>query len=583
MLKTTFKSSVLGSTALALTLAGGFAGSANATPHGLFAGGATFPEKVYRDIMNCYGANSNGDTTVNLNATQGTCNAATGYRTQTELLYVGVGSGNGQIAFINHNAAYYNANNVTPDNPPVVGTTDLGVFYGTSAAGGTNTGTGTDWKAFSSTTASGQDPYDHVTFSGSDDPFNVAKYNSYHTFADNAGTNGWGEVIQLPGLIGAVSVPYGPEQSNWNPHGKKPTGATSGTSFVDLSTQTLCGIYTGVITDWSNAEITADNGNQTLGTGTIHPLYRDAGSGTTFLFTNGLVNQCASTSYPVPSSWQTAGGKNHTGIGDNSWFLNVKGAGLLPSNFVSVTGSGGMKKATNTNPSGINTVAFIAGSIGYVSTDFIAPFDPTGSNPAAIQIFSNTAARWAGNTTLAKKWIWPTPKTAAAIMTGFGAPATTTAGTSASPPCPMGPNTTPKLGAVHPTGGDAFDSVDGICAHNPLNWGATNPVPTSASAYPFGGFTFMDIYTCYADPNDVTALAGTTAGQLGYFTWYYGSTTATGNNGLVKASMAANGFSPVPGPWLSGAKKLISSDKKAKIGTVGQANTGCSGVTGTGA
>jgi hypothetical protein len=44
--------------------------------------------------------------------------------------------------------------------------------------------------------------------------------------------------------------------------------------------------------------------------------------------------------------------------------------------------------------------------------------------------------------------------------------------------------------------------------------------------------------------------------------------------------LAANGFSPVPGGWLSGAKKLLTTDQKTAVGIPGQAKTGCATVTG---
>jgi len=91
----------------------------------------------------------------------------------------------------------------------------------------------------------------------------------------------------------------------------------------------------------------------------------------------------------------------------------------------------------------------------------------------------------------------------------------------------------------------------------------------------------MDIYTCYASSADVTALVGTTAGHLGYLRWFFGSTTENGS--LLKNSLNANGFTTVPGSWISGAKKLLTTDQKTKISTPGTVKTGCAGIVGAGA
>ena len=104
----------------------------------LFAGGATFPEKTYRDIMNCYGVHSGTDTEIGL--TSHTCNTTDkgfkgSYTTDVQVLYAGVGSGNGRKALRNHTAG--NPGGLTdggtlPDSVPVPSTADSGAHYGTA-------------------------------------------------------------------------------------------------------------------------------------------------------------------------------------------------------------------------------------------------------------------------------------------------------------------------------------------------------------------------------------------------------------------------------------------------------------------
>ena len=524
--------------------------AAQAQTTNLYAGGSTFAEKVYRDIMNCYGNHSGTDTEANLPSPPATCNGATPYNNNAQLLYVGSGSGRALNAFVAEDGQAFNVGRV-PDNPPVASVTGNGPFYGT--------GLGASWVPAKDTGTGGTNKFPKVSFVGSDDPLGA----NQTTYDGNKAAKGWGNAIQVPAFVGAVAIPFNAAAGGFNEHGKKPAGgnntalASSYSSLVDFSIDTLCGIWTNKITDWSDPAITKDNGNVQLGAGTITKFYRSDSSGTTFLFTNGLVHQCAETSHPVPASWQTAvngTAHNNSGVGDNSWFSNVAAAGLLDSSYVAEPGSKGIH----------DNVVATTGSIGYVSTDFVVPFSGPQFNQSNVQInpkAANIQTYATLHNNLTPVFKAPNPKTALPIVGAAKAPLSTAAS------CPVG---------------SAFgQSPDGICSHNPANWGVTFPQPLSTAAYPLGGFTFMDVYTCYASSADVTALVGTAAGHLGYLRWFFGSTTENGS--LVKNSLAANGFTTVPGSWSGGAKKLLTTDKKTKISTPGTANTGCAGVTGAGA
>ncbi len=517
-------SMLLGSAAAALLAVVSAAPAQAITP--LYSGGGTLAEKVYRDAMNCYGNHSGTDTEagasgsgVSLAEPPATCNGVAPYRSDVEILYVGVGSGNGKKAFVNHDASAFTDGPRTPDAVPVASTTDFGPFYGTGA--------GASWVR--NTTDTGPFP-SKVSFIGSDDPLLQSDIDTYNTKK-----NGWGAPIQVPGLITTIAIPYKPASGTWTEKGKKPAGGGN-SGLVDLSTNTLCGIFTGAITTWNDPAITADNGKVVLGTGPITVIYRSDSSGSTFLTSNALINQCASTSYPVPSSWQAVTG-NAAGLGNNSFFVNVKTAGILPANFTAASGSGGVKTAINGT----------AGSIGYVSPDFVLPIDGSGPKAANLQT-------------------WATFSSGAAPV--FKAP--------------IAKAGTPIVGATKaPSFAKNCATLAQGCATDPLKWGVTFPKPVSAAAYPIGGFTFIDSYTCYATAADADAVAGASSGSLGYLRWFFGS--AGDNASKVKTSLTSNGFSLIPGGWLSAAKKLISTNKPTKIGTPGLANTGCAGVTGSGA
>jgi phosphate transport system substrate-binding protein len=528
MSKSSVRIQALG-TGAAVALLAAFASPAEAaaptTP--LYSGGGTFAEKVYRDIMNCYGNHSGTDTETGLTAPPATCNGVTPYRSAIELLYVGSGSGRGLNSYVAEDPQQFNIGRV-PDNPPVPSTSDFGPFYGT--------GTGSTWVPANSVGTGGTNKFPKLSFAGSDDPLTAA--GTLTTYNGNKGAKGWGDAKQFPSFVGAVSMPYKPAAGTWTEKGKKPSGGGN-SGLLTLKTTTWCGIYTGAIADWNNAEITTDNGGVSITGGTAQPItvyYRSDSSGTSFLMANALIHQCGSTSshtaaqtHPVPDSWETTGG-NVVGTSSDSWFVNI--AGILPPNFHGTPGSAGIKSSVNGT----------AGSVGYVSTDFVLPIDPTGPKAMNLQTWASFVA--AGTPSFRA----PTFKNASTIMSAFKAP-------SFAKGC-----------ATLPEG----------CASNPLAWGVTNPTPTSASAYPVGGFTFIDMYTCYASATDVDALVGTTAGSLGYFRWYFGS--AAENGGLVTKALNANGFGIIPTSWNKSILKLLTTNKPTLIGVPGKASTGCASV-----
>ncbi|HTJ62403.1 MAG TPA: substrate-binding domain-containing protein [Alphaproteobacteria bacterium] len=506
---------------LASTLAGGMAAAvalaaastpAHAAVTGLYGGGGTLAEKVYRDLFNRYGSTSGGDLCAGL----ATVCPTTHYNSDVEILYVGVGSGNGLKALDNYDPTLYVSGGKKPDAVPTPSGSDLGTFYGT--------GSGATWVP-----GTGVGPYfPKVTFSGSDDSLSA-------TDVAAVAAHGFGPVVQLPGIVTAIAVPFQPS-SGWNPKGAQPIG---GSSKVQLSLNTLCGIFNGDITTWNNAEIKKDNKNTVLGTGPITVVYRHDGSGTTFLFTNALLNQCGTgahpnpkSTHPIPDQWVTDNGASVTVNGSapfyksgTSFFINVFNAGHLPSTFINnstltgvsggANGSGGVKAAILNTP----------GSIGYVSPDFVLPVDNTGPQAANLQTYISFKN---GTTPIYKA---PTPATATPIMAG----------------------TTPPsfVGSPSP-------------ASNPLNWGALNPLPIAPGAYPIGGFSFINFYSCYSSVDVVNALVSPTAGNVGYLKWYYGNNST--NGGIPAQILANDGFAPVPASWAAAINKLVS-DPNLGIGS----------------
>jgi len=489
---------IMGGMAAAIALTATTAGATSLTP--LYGGGSTLAEKVYRDVFDAYGSTASGDLCSGLT----TVCPTTHYNAAVEALYVGVGSGNAVKALDLGDPSQLVSGMKTPDKVPTPSGRDFGAFYGT--------GTGAEW-----TPGTGVGPYyPKITFGGSDNILASTDVTAITALKVGA-------PIQIPTLIAAIAVPFHPT-ATWTPKGTQPTG---GSSKVQLSTNTLCGIFTGKITNWDNAEIKADNKGTTLGSGKITVVYRHDSSGTTFLFSNALLNQCGTTSHGVahithrvPDSWLTDNGIVYSSAtphyqAGTSFFINVFNANHLPANFYNdnggasgvvggVSGSGGVRTAIT------NTV----GAIGYVSPDFVQPIDSSGPQAANLQTHTTTAA---GSTPTYKA---PTAANATYIM----------------------------VDKNPPTGSNI---------KNPLKWGVVNPVPTSSLAYPIGGFTFIDLYSCYASSATVKALVGNTSGSVGLLNWFYGSTTV--NKGIPDATLAQDGFSRLPNIWKTAILSLVDS------------------------
>ena len=119
---------------------------------------------------------------------------------------------------------------------------------------------------------------------------------------------------------------------------------------LQLSPNTIAGIFTGSITNWSDPKITADNGGKALPSKSLVPVVRSDGSGTSAQFTAFLAAK-------VPSIWgpfASANGRStNTGTSDYPIF----------SNAVAQSGSDGVANYVANRSTGV-------GSIGYVETGY---------------------------------------------------------------------------------------------------------------------------------------------------------------------------------------------------------------------
>ncbi|HEX3487413.1 MAG TPA: substrate-binding domain-containing protein [Micropepsaceae bacterium] len=515
----------------------------------IYGGGSTLAELYYRQVFSCYGSNSTAAPHF-LGALPAACNGSTGftapYNTNVELLYAGSGSGGGTSAYDTQDKSF--AGKVMDPQPlPYSGDFNASgsAFYGTNLIGA------------SYAPAANTNEYPLIHYGASD-------YSFVPSDVAAASASAYG-ALQFPTLVTPIALPFTPLSAGWTPKGLKGAG---GTSFVDLSTKTVCGIFTGQITDWSDPAITADNKGTKLGTGQITVVYRSDGSGTSFIFSNALITQCALTGTAIPTQWITdqgaAGGSGTSPNGANQkFFLNVVNHGHIPAaaHFVGGNGSEGVELAIDGTP----------GAIGYLSPNFAQPIltgNDSHGNPIAATANVQTLASLIAGT---KKFVAPTPTTTKTIMTKTYGDTLGTTNVAVAIKAPSFSKASCVAGNSTGTAPHVV-ATDGICADNPLNWGITNPSPSGAGAYPFGGFSFHFVYRCYATQADRNAMASATAGALGMWRWYFGSTTE--NSSVVKNLTLAHGFAQVPGGFISGVKKLLTTNKPTEISYVGNSVTG---------
>ncbi len=134
----------------------------------------------------------------------------------------------------------------------------------------------------------------NTDYAGTDSPFADEEL----TGAEKRCTDQGGEMIQIPVYISAIAVVYNlPEVEN-----------------LQLSPETVAGIFDGKITNWNDQAIAADNPDATLPDKTITPVHRSDDSGTTANFTDYLADTAGSAwSYPADDTWPVKSGEAANG------------------------------------------------------------------------------------------------------------------------------------------------------------------------------------------------------------------------------------------------------------------------------
>lgn len=164
-----------------------------------------------------------------------------------------------------------------------------------------------------------------------------------------------GPAEQEPLVYSAIALP-----NNLGPY------SSLGSRTLKLSRNTYCGIFTGLIIDWLDPSITADNGGMPVVSVStpIDVVYRADSAGTTFIYTTHLNYVCGATSYPY-----------NQGVGE---IFNLPNPIPPGSNFVGAVGGSAMITDIQhpANPT--------HGAVGYIGAGSILPYVQNGLNPPSL-------------------------------------------------------------------------------------------------------------------------------------------------------------------------------------------------------
>lgn len=585
-----------GSSALALSsiaLLGVQPASADPS-EGIFGGGSTLASLAMRQEFDCWADHVAGPG----GGVGGSCSPAS---TLTLGLYAGVGSGNGTRAYIVNRADHLALGSFPttisyPAVPPV--------YKDASIA---------------SPAYLNKYPYPHIDFGASDSPLPASLLSGATTSsftvtwdpneinAPTAVANGsasynsanWGAPIQLPLFEAPVAIAINVPTSGtngWTINSQTTLGAAGGA--IQLSTAQVCAIFSGLVTNWndtttdipyllSNGSTTTqkfsddNNGSAYHSNKAITIVYRKDGSGTSFIFTNYLKTVC-----PLLDPSNTYG------------YQSIYNTSVLPNNsftqLLNKVTAYGRNYASTVAADGSDAVALAIGNssanngyIGYLSNDFVQPYNPVSSTAPYGASLQNDYLRYhqvyhpgqSGDLGSAQNFIAPTPTSADGAWAALNAPQTTWtfndynvyAQVYTSAPVPADADLNRRYDSSLPTS----VSIAGL---------SILPLAKGQQAYPLVGTAYGFFYSCYGDTGAPYSITGfSRAGKIkDFLAWFYNVNGSSPAPGIL----AARGFHVLPKnsstpTWVDriNAEYLDGSNPSA-IAYPGAAFTSCYTVTG---
>jgi ABC-type phosphate transport system substrate-binding protein len=258
-----------------------------------------------------------------------------------------------------------------------------------------------------------------VDYGASDATLSAAQISGWTTF--QYGQPAAGNLIQVPSMGVGISIPV-------------QNSAITGNGKLILQDADLCGVFSGKITDFS--QLSVNKGGTKPAPGAITVVYRNDGSGTSFLLTNHLSAVCTNSNSNITFTATTT-------------FQSLFPNSTPPANFIGEKGSSGVE----------GELVTLTSALGYLSPDFTS-IDPNSGAP---------------NHTLL----------VAAVLNGKTAELPTTKNITAALARPVqGQYLTPPANAQE--------------GANPALY--VPLIQTVSAGYPIVGYTTFDFAQCYADP-----------------------------------------------------------------------------------
>jgi len=549
-----------------------------AAQNAIYGGGSTLVSLAARQVFDCYGVKI--DNTVP--PLPAGCSTTTH---NTILLYAAVGSGNGFRGFISNNPSelFLGSPNTATSGPfPVSKPATPPSFLGASP-----------FNTY---------PYPRVDFGASDSPLasSLASLTtvSFTTFtpANNWQTTtsisaatfttatysvaNYGNPIQLPLIEAPVAVAINVNNDSfiWSIQSQSSNPSDPG-GAVQLSTAQVCAIFSGTVKDWSDDPTTGTDivrlnstgtqvtekfaaSNVTSGSSTpvayagsslpITLVYRSDGSGTSFIITNYLKNNCPQLGNSTNKYAAIFGAANLPSTTFKNLIDNIKtatGTDVLNTTYNGGNPWLGVNGSDNVQAT-INNDDAHKGRIGYLSNDFAQPYATSTSAPWSASI-QNEDQRAAGiDHPDQGTFIAPTPANVDKTFTGLTVPNATSTYADWN-----------LYGQTYTSG-----SIGGIALTGKSKLGISNV----AGAYPIAGTAFMALYSCY-NTSTVTTRVST---LKDFLSWYYAADPVGGAT-IPASILTSNGFSP-----LNANLRAAAGNVAATINAGGAAGTACASATG---
>jgi hypothetical protein len=570
----------------------------NTISTGLFGGGTTLSSLILRQLFDCYAGTTVANDGVTFSTGFGTVaptpnllpTTCTAFSTPVEGLYAAVGSGNGQRAYIADDPrelfrgfpVFAPAIVEKPSfNPPFIDTNDANF--------GTYPYPHLDF-AFSDAPLASTIPSLTTVSFGSFTP----STNWQNTFAILARTStvadfnvtGVGNPIQVPAFEVPVAIAVdtanpSSTSAKWHIQSALSPNTQAG-GAMQLSAAQLCAIFSATVTDWHDSttlipfldkngvqqfqHFSDDNTNgavtpvpYTSAHLAIKVVFRADSSGTTFVLTNYLANLCPLLDPNGTFHYKAI----FTGVGIVQGKTVTTTPNLPSSNFSNLLDNIQAVTADHHDPFNfhddedrpephwisaessneeagkIGTDAFHAGRIGYLSVDFTSPYAKSVSEEIEGFVFTAPAPLSASVQDEAQRALGVYHP---GMVDSTGTPETFIAPTAAaadntflSVPVPGAFSTYSNWNIYGNTYGTG--TVLGGVDYSGLS---IIGVPLQEGSYPLTGASFVELYSCYADPTGkrVPALKN-------WLAWLYGGS----QNGLPPYNPATSnavnqGFDP---------------------------------------